>query len=128
MNGVYTTKHAKHGLLDADPVLKRQINVPKDLCTPLAMESNGTRFNVEQATKKVLDVWSRRVAQTSHPSSCQRCECVPDRFGSASIMCHQCVSPSLWKFMEEWKSYQSLDGDDFPVELIDHGGDFIMAT
>lgn len=125
MNGVYTLKQGKNGVLDPDPVLKRQINIPKDLCTPLALESNGTRFNLGSGSKMVLDVWSRRVAQTSHPSTCQQCDCVPDRFGSSSIMCHQCVSPSLWKFMEEWKSYQGLDGEEFPVDLLEH--DFIMA-
>ena len=127
MNGLYTMKNAKSGTIVPDAALKRQIVVPKDFCTPLAMESNGTLFNVEHATKRVLDVWSRRIAQTSHPSACQRCECVPDRFGSASVMCHQCVSPSLWKFMEEWKSYQSVDGEEFmPMEFFEHG-DFIIS-
>ncbi|ODN05278.1 Apolipophorin [Orchesella cincta] len=119
-NGVYTIQQAKRGPLVADPSYKRQLNLPKDLCTPLAVETNGTRFSTENVSKKMLDVWSRRVAQTAHPSECQRCECVPDKNGGSRLMCHQCVSPSLWKFMEEWRNYQSQEIDDvFGLDMLE---------
>lgn len=118
--GVYTVQHAKRTPLVADPSFKRHLNFPKDLCTPLAVETNGTRFSSDNLNKKALDVWARRVAQTSQPSECQRCECVPDKNGGSRLMCHQCVSPSLWKFMEEWKNYQSQEVDDvFGLEILE---------
>jgi hypothetical protein len=127
---VYTSKHSKSETIEPDAALKRQINIPKDFCTPLALESNGSRFSVEFPSKKVLNIWSRRVAQTSQPSECQRCECVPDKYGSASLMCHQCVSPSLWRFMQEWKNYENEDGDEFsPFDMLDHNefNDFVIT-
>jgi len=119
--GVYTTKHMKQELLEPDAALKRQVNIPKDFCTPLAIESNGSRFDSEMPSKKLLNVWSRRVALTSFPSKCQRCECVPDKYGSASLMCHHCVSPSLMKFMQEWEKYNGADDDDLTAfDMLDH--------
>jgi hypothetical protein len=120
VDGAYTSHHAKRGPLVADASLKRQLVLPKDLCTPLAVETNGTRFTTDSFSKKTLDVWSRRIAQTAHPSECQRCECVPDRNGGSRFMCHQCISPTMWKFMEEWESYQSQEVDDmFGVEIME---------
>ncbi|CAL8077850.1 unnamed protein product [Orchesella dallaii] len=119
-NGVYTLQHAKRGPLVADPSYKRQLNLPKDLCTPLAVETNGTRFSTDNVSKKMLDVWSRRVAQSAHPSECQRCECVPDLNGGSRLMCNQCVSPTLWRFMEEWKIYKAQEIDEtYGLDILD---------
>jgi hypothetical protein len=114
--GVYTVAHIRDGSLGVDESLKRQINLPKDLCTPLAIETNGSRFTLQRSTKKFVDVWARRVAATSQPSSCQHCECVPDKSGMSTIVCNQCVSPNFQKMNQEWEQYQTMNEDDYQEE------------
>jgi len=85
--------------------------MPKDLCTPLAMETSGTLFNLKMlsrpaTSKKFVDVWSRRVAATSKPSDCQICECLPDRDGGPTTLCHPCISPNLQKFIDDLNRFE----------------------
>ena len=110
-NGVYTARNT-HA---PDKSLLRQINRPNDLCTPLALETNGTRFHLQENSKKILDVWSQRVARGAYPSNCQRCECSPDKSGNPRFLCHQCISPSIWQFMEEWRQYEAENPEEFAV-------------
>ena len=117
---MYTIRHSKRGPMEADSAMKRHVTVSKDFCTPLAAETSGTRFNIKQmqrSSKKFLDVWSRRVAQTSQPSECQRCECLPNRDGGALIMCHQCVSPNLQKFMDDFSKYEQYGDGEIDIQL-----------
>lgn len=110
IDGVYTIRNANRPM-EPDTTLKRHVKVSKDFCTPLALETTGTRFNIKQMdrfSKKFVDVWSRRVAKTSQPSDCQRCECLPNRNGGNMLMCHQCVSPNLQKFMDDFSKYEQL--------------------
>lgn len=86
----------------------------KDLCTPLALETNGTVFNLDRMSnsalgdgpaipvlnKKFVDVWSRRVASLALPAACQRCDCVADQDGSGRAICQRCLSPSIEQFLK----------------------------
>lgn len=86
----------------------------KDLCTPLALETNGTVFNLDRVSnvalgdgptipvlnKRFLDVWSRRVASRAQPPNCQRCDCVADQDGSGRSICQNCLSPSIAEFLK----------------------------
>src|SRR4051794_13848873 len=102
-NGVYTLSHARDASLEPDSSMKRLLSLPKDLCTPLAIESNGTRFVFPKTPKKSLDVWARRVAKTAEPSNCQQCECIPDKSGSPHVVCQQCISPGLQQELLDWQ-------------------------
>lgn len=88
--------------MQGDRELRRQLVLPKDFCTPLALETNGTLFDLEkmvssQSTeiKQFVDIFAHRVAATAQPSPCQRCDCIGDRDGNGTILCQRCVSPIL---------------------------------
>jgi len=114
MTEVYTLSHANRNTLEGDQALRRYVKVPKDLCTPLALETSGTMFNMNQMLQttapKFFEVWSKRVARTTKPSDCQRCECLPHRDGGALQLCHPCISPSLQKFIDDFNKLE-LDGE-----------------
>jgi hypothetical protein len=85
--------------------------MPKDLCTPLAFETNGTLFSMDHLlhndkrthrlnVKKFIDVWARRVTLTATPSQCQTCRCVANQAGMGQIMCSKCLSPSIENFLK----------------------------
>lgn len=98
---VYTVRNVRN--LKGDRELRRQLILPKDFCAPLALETNGTLFDLkkmmssqlQQQTKKFIDIFARRVAATGEPSPCQRCDCIGDRDGIGSILCQRCVSPVI---------------------------------
>ncbi|CAG7820252.1 unnamed protein product [Allacma fusca] len=120
--GVFTSGHVKSNILEADKSLKRQLNLPKDLCTPLAIETNGSRFHLQRNSKKAIDVWTRRIAMTAQPSKCQHCECIPDKSGSPHVVCNRCISPMLEELLLEWQKYQSFDGttqEEIPIEMME---------
>lgn len=95
--------------LKGDRELRRQLSIPKDFCTPLALETNGTLFDLKKMmllssdvagptslqAKKFIDIFARRVAATGEPSPCQRCDCIGDRDGIGAVLCQRCVSPVL---------------------------------
>nr|CAD7203022.1 unnamed protein product [Timema douglasi] len=88
----------------------------EDLCTPLALETNGTLFNLERVlppesgsyqfsnVKRFVGVWTRRLAWSAQPSSCQKCDCVLDSDGVPVVSCTRCVTPSIEQFLQEWES------------------------
>ena len=91
--------------MKGDRELRRQLVIPKDFCTPLALETNGALFDLKKMTtdngpqaKKFIDVFARRFATTANPSECQRCDCIGDRDGIGSILCQRCESPILERF------------------------------
>jgi hypothetical protein len=104
--GVYTWRQSKRSSTESDTALRQHVVISKDFCTPLAIETNGTSFNLKHihrsSSKRFIDVWSRRIARTSHPSECQNCECVPDKNGGALLLCNQCVSPHMKRFFDDW--------------------------
>lgn len=117
VEGAFTARQVKRGPMESDKALRRQVKMPKDLCTPLAMETTGSLFNLKMLArpamaKKFVDVWSRRVASSSKPSDCQICECLPNRDGGATTLCQPCISPNLQKFSDDWnKLGESLDSE-----------------
>lgn len=98
---VFTARNARN--VKGDRELRRQLVLPKDYCTPLALETNGTVFDVKKMMpangqyqiKKFVDIFARRVAATAEPSACQRCDCIANRDGIGAILCQRCVSPVL---------------------------------
>lgn len=99
---MYTVRNVRS--MKGDRELRRQLALPKDFCTPLALETNGTLFDLkkmmpgsqqQQQIKKFIDIFARRVAATADPSPCQRCDCIANRDGIGSILCQRCVSPVL---------------------------------
>ena len=81
------------------------------MCTPLALETNGTLFNLHHlqynvsgthrhTVKKFIDVWARRVTLTAKPYPCQKCRCVANQDGVGQIMCSKCLSPSTDHFLK----------------------------
>ncbi|KAJ1524178.1 hypothetical protein ONE63_010704 [Megalurothrips usitatus] len=134
--GVFTPRNVKS--LQPSDQLRQQVRMSKDLCTPLALETNGTVFNLDRVNnaalgdgpaipvlnKRFLDVWSRRVAAHAQPPSCQRCDCVADQDGSGRAICQNCLSPSIAQFLKEWEDmagagseYEDYNYDDEPVEV-----------
>jgi hypothetical protein len=102
---VYTIRNIRN--LRGDRELRRQLVIPKDFCTPLALETNGTLFDLKKMSndnaiqaKKFVDVFARRFSATAEPSDCQRCDCIGDRDGVGNILCQRCVSPILERFIK----------------------------
>ncbi|XP_069195444.1 LOW QUALITY PROTEIN: uncharacterized protein [Procambarus clarkii] len=108
-SNAYTLKDAKNRgravVLKGDPVIRRQVTIPKDklgFCAPLALETNGTIFTFSsfmipkrrspgKEKKKVIKlatVFGQRVALTALPQERKRCVCVPTTpDGAASVHC-----------------------------------------
>ena len=97
----YTRKDAKDLIGDVD--LRRQVKLSKSAlgyCAPLSLETNGTifsgnklRYDKGTAIKRFASVFSKRVAQTATPSTCQHCECTADNDGITHMECMPCVYP-----------------------------------
>jgi len=80
--GVFITKDTTSADLTGDAALLAQLAVPKDICVPLAQDTQGSFFTLNSWTtgrireqKKFLDIFSRRLMTTSLPLKCQICEC-----------------------------------------------------
>ena len=50
-DGVFTNKHVGDGDLKGDRDLRKQVNMPKDLCVALTQESDGSVFNTLKVNK-----------------------------------------------------------------------------
>jgi len=105
---VFTVRNVRS--MKGDRELRRHLVIPKDFCTPLALETNGALFDLKKMTtdngpqaKKFIDVFARRFATTANPSECQRCDCIGDRDGIGSILCQRCESPILERFTKHWE-------------------------
>jgi len=105
---VFTVRNIRNP--QGDRELRRQLAMPKDFCTPLALETNGTVFDLKkminsQSTeiKQFVDIFAHRVAATAQPSPCQRCDCIGDHDGNGSLLCQQCISPILERLEKIWE-------------------------
>ncbi|XP_046620371.1 uncharacterized protein LOC124305239 [Neodiprion virginianus] len=95
----YTKKDTR--VLTGDKELHRQVKLSKSIlgyCTPLALETNGTvfsgkklRFEKPTAIKKFISVFSKRIATSATPGTCQHCECNADNNGRSTMECTPCV-------------------------------------
>jgi hypothetical protein len=104
---VFTRKDAGGSDLVGDRELRQQVQVPKDLCAALALESDGSIFNTLQWTqsrpymqKRFMDVMVRLMAEKGRPESCQKCDCVSDEAGVGRAVCKTCQSTrSFYSFL-----------------------------
>jgi hypothetical protein len=110
----YTLKDARK--MSGDASLRDLVKIPKDLCIPLALESNGTVFSLEvfstggavpattanhpTRAKKFYSVVAKKVVETAKPADCQRCDCVADPSGLGSTQCQPCLPHHLDAFMK----------------------------
>ncbi|XP_065341223.1 uncharacterized protein LOC135940312 [Cloeon dipterum] len=135
-HGAYTgRRHKGTSLPLASKAIFRQLSLPKDLCTPLVMETNGTLFSASSLfergasdeKRKWLDVWSRRVASSARPTACQACDCIPLPDGVSRLSCTSCLMPEIEIFLDDWEraldeSMQEVLDEDYgsvEVELPD---------
>jgi len=116
---VYTSKDvAASNDLAGEPDLRKYIRLPKDLCVALTQDAEGSVFSARQwidsrppIQKKFSDVLVRAVARKAKPTTCQVCECVADKHGSAVSQCRSCSPRSaLYSLMPNFY------GDDFNDE------------
>ncbi|CAG0913567.1 unnamed protein product [Notodromas monacha] len=105
----YTLKDARK--MVGDTQLKAQINIPKDLCVPLALETNGTVFSMEvfqsannQATKakKFYSVVAKKVVESAQQPDIQKCDCVADHSGLGTTQCQSRWPIQLDKFVQDY--------------------------
>ncbi|CAG0895946.1 unnamed protein product, partial [Cyprideis torosa] len=110
--------------LEGDFNIRQIIRTEKNLCHPLALETKGSIFSVnetKQSTRQLKKrAWSaigKRIAITGKPSECQRCDCVPSDTGLGTTICHPCLPPSLKSEMDEWLDGET--GDEYTEYLDD---------
>lgn len=96
-NTVFTTKDIRY--LTGDKDLLTQVKVPKDLCVPLSLEVEGSLFSSKMLTetkgsinKKLIDIMTRRMAQSLKVPECQICECIATGDGVGRSICQSCVT------------------------------------
>ncbi|KAG1669606.1 Apolipophorin [Nymphon striatum] len=96
----FTTKDVRDKTLKGDNTLRDQMYEVKDLCIPLALETNGTMFNSRRLMdkkrniqKNFVHVFSRRLVQSTEAPNCQLCFCQPDEESNGNIECSACISP-----------------------------------
>ncbi|XP_059475587.1 uncharacterized protein LOC132196753 [Neocloeon triangulifer] len=136
-HGAYTgRRHKGTSWPLGSKAIMRQLSLPKDLCTPLALETNGTLFSASRLfgkgssddKRKWLDVWSRRVASSAKPTACQSCDCIPLPDGSSRLSCQSCLLPEIEIFLDEWERaleeamQEDLDEDYDSIEMPDASG------
>lgn len=95
----YTKKDQK--VLNGDVEKRQQIRVPKSsmgMCIRLALETDGSMFSSKGLAERKNDnemkilsnVFSKRIAQTARPSTCQVCECQGHNSGQSYMTCLNC--------------------------------------
>ncbi|XP_075217057.1 uncharacterized protein LOC142322172 [Lycorma delicatula] len=99
--GAYTGRNI-NSLTPSLPLLK-QVSIPKDLCTPVALETNGTLFSLDRISKKFMDMWVRRVAKIEAPSDCEECNCNQMDDGTSRLNCHKCNDQTTSNVVKEWE-------------------------
>jgi hypothetical protein len=133
---VFTRKDAGGKDLVGDRELRQQVQIPKDLCAALALESDGSIFNTLQWTqsrpymqKRFMDVMVRLVAEKGRPESCQKCDCVSDELGVGRAVCKTCQSTrSFYSFLPgfEMADRQSEEAPAFSFEVM-YSNDVLLA-
>lgn len=95
----YTKKDQK--VLIGDEEKRQQMRIPKSsmgMCIRLALETEGSMFSSKGFTERKNDnelkilsnVFSKRIALTARPSSCQMCECQGHNSGQSYMTCLNC--------------------------------------
>ena len=91
----YTSKDLRSRRQVGDATLHQHVRSPKDLCSPLAIETNGTVFDARKWGKPMRDLIAGVVAEAADPSPCQECDCFADRDGVGKLECRSCIAPAL---------------------------------
>ncbi|KAI4492782.1 hypothetical protein M0804_002573 [Polistes exclamans] len=130
----YTKKDSR--IFTGDTDLRKQVKSMKNVlgyCTPLSLETNGTifsgdklRFDKLVSIKKFVTVFSKRIALTALPWSCQHCECTADNNGITKTECMPCVFPTpvtvdyeTFNFNETLSAMQPFDLDYGQIDIED---------
>lgn len=91
----YTIKDLQSRRQLGERRLHPYVRIPKDLCSPLAIETNGTVFDSRRWSKNLRDLMAAVVATGADPSACQECDCFADRDGVGKLECRTCISRAL---------------------------------
>ena len=93
----YTKKDAKK--LKGSSKLLQHAAMPKNLCSALAIETEGSIFDIQQWRDvkpafgdRFEDVFANVLVSKGKLSKCQICECVPDETGVGMSICESCDS------------------------------------
>lgn len=98
----------------ADTVLRKQINNPKDYLSTLAIQSGkGSVFDLtklDQANrvtaKRAGLVMAKNIAAPGgSPPECQVCDCLVNKDGQGSLQCSVCIMPEMDLVQESWQIY-----------------------
>ena len=122
---VFTRKDAGGRDLQGDSELRQQLQMPKDLCAALTMDTDGSVFNTLQWTesrpymqKRFVDVLVRLIAKKGEPQSCQKCDCVADETGVGKTICKSCQSTrSFYSFLPGFGSSSSSSSSEETPEF-----------
>jgi len=90
----YTTRSFQSGQLAGDADLRRQVDLEKDICVPLALESGGSFFTMaplmnedkRAAAGGMLEVFSELLVSGAEQPTCEHCRCE----GSGKLVCTPC--------------------------------------
>ncbi|XP_037093009.1 apolipophorins-like [Pollicipes pollicipes] len=99
----YTTKDLQSSRRAGDSRLHPYVLIPKDLCSPLAIETNGTVFDGRRWSKPMRDLVAEVVAGAAEPSPCQECDCFADRDGVGKLECRTCISRTLQGLLSDFE-------------------------
>ncbi|KAF0303016.1 Apolipophorin [Amphibalanus amphitrite] len=91
----YTYKDLHSRRQAGSELLHPHVRPPKDLCSPLAIETNGTVFDAGRWGKPLRHLVGEVVAEAADPSPCQECDCFADRDGVGKLECRTCISAPL---------------------------------
>jgi hypothetical protein len=98
----------------ADTVLKKQINNPKDYLSTLAIQSGkGNVFDLTKlnqanrvTAKRASLVMAKNIATAGgSPPECQVCDCLVNKDGQGSLQCSVCIMPEMDLVQESWQMY-----------------------
>jgi len=98
----------------ADTVLRKQLNNPKDYLSTLAIQSgHGSVFDLTKldqsnrnTAKKAGLIMAKQIALSGgQPRDCQVCDCLVNKDGQGSLQCSVCIMPEMDLVQESWKIY-----------------------
>jgi len=102
----YSLRDAVSDQLEGNPLIRKEVEEHRDqlyLCSPLALQANGTIFNNVLLTgtrrrrrDQMTVVLGRRVAAGATPLHPQRCQCLPGPDDAARMRCHNSVTPRAY--------------------------------
>ncbi|XP_078656508.1 apolipophorins-like isoform X3 [Branchiostoma floridae x Branchiostoma belcheri] len=101
--------------------LLQYVKAPKDMCSALALETEGCIFDSNSINnKEFLDVYSRRVSGSVRPAPCQVCDCVQDTWGAPRSVCRKCdeafsVDIPIFSFDESSKQSSPIRSKWWPL-------------